>query len=65
MEQPIFLIYLQGTIECDICKLLVDYAEKYIEENHTIEEINATLRGFCKDLPDFLQDPVSWKHPDC
>ena len=54
------LMYLQGTVQCDICKLLVDVAETYVEENRTIEKLNATLRGICKDLPSKdIQDKVS------
>ena len=53
-------MYLQGTVQCDICKLLVDIAETYVEENRTIEKLNATLRGICKDLPSKdVQDKVS------
>lgn len=43
---------------CDICKMVVAYADKELEKNATTAEIEALLEKVCHFLPDSVSDQV-------
>lgn len=50
---------LQDSLECQLCKFLVQAVDMLVGENKTIAAINSTLRDFCNNLPGELKDTVS------
>lgn len=43
---------------CDICKMVVAYADKELEKNATTAEIEALLEKVCHFLPESVSDQV-------
>lgn len=43
---------------CDICKMVVAYADKELEKNATTAEIEALLEKVCHFLPESVRDQV-------
>lgn len=43
---------------CDICKMIVAYADKELEKNATTAEIEALLEKVCHFLPESVSDQV-------
>lgn len=43
---------------CDICKMIVAYADKELEKNATTTEIEALLEKVCHFLPESVSDQV-------
>lgn len=47
---------------CDICKMVVAYADKELEKNATTTEIEALLEKVCHFLPESVSDQVKHLH---
>lgn len=43
---------------CDICKMVVAYADRELEKNATTAEIEALLEKVCHFLPESVRDQV-------
>ncbi|WAQ97106.1 SAP-like protein [Mya arenaria] len=55
---------VQDTLECQLCKFLVQAIDTLLGENRTAAEVNKTLTQFCNDLPGELKDSCISALPD-
>ena len=52
--------HLQGVVECELCKFLIQAVDKLLVNNKTVDAINSTLQKVCQSLPGNLGDLVSY-----